>query len=238
MPALLGFLIAVAVGLTGTGAGSVAAPALMVFLGVPPAQAVGTALLFGAAIKLAAVPAYIVRRQVNFRVAALMLAGGLPGAVVGSLLLRAFDARAALGLVIVAAAALNVYRALRAPALRPRPRLGWLPWIALPIGAEVGFSSAGAGALGSLALMGFTHLAPAEVVGTDLCFGLGLSLASGGIHFSMGNYDAHLLAQLIGGGIAGVITGVLLSGRIPARILRVALSLWLAVLGLELCWAG
>ncbi len=236
MAALLGFLIALAVGLTGTGAGSVAAPALMVFFGIAPGPAVGTALLFGAAIKLAAVPSYVIRRQVTFRIAGLMLAGGLPGAIFGSMLLRRFDARPALGLVIVAAAGLNIYRALRTPSLRARPRPRLLPWLALPIGAEVGFSSAGAGALGSLALMGFTNLAPAEIVGTDLSFGLALSLAAGGIHLGAGNYDPGLLMQLLGGGIAGVITGVLLSGRIPARVLRFGLSLWLAALGLQLCW--
>jgi hypothetical protein len=46
----------------------------------------------------------------------------------------------------------------------------------LPIGAEVGFSSAGAGALGPLVLLEITSLTPAQVVGTDLSFGLCLSL--------------------------------------------------------------
>ena len=244
MEIALGFLIALAVGLTGTGAGSITAPALILFLGVPPAQAVGTALLFGAAIRLAAVPAYLARRQVDARVLAWFLAGGLPGAVAGSLVLRALDAHrvygalyALLGLTIVAAAALNLYRAMRHTAANhARERLRWLPWLALPIGVEVGFSSAGAGALGSLVLMGFTKLAPAEVVGTDLFFGLALSLASGGVQYSAGNYDVRLLLLLTGGGIAGVLTGSFLSVRLPARALRVALSVWLVALGLQLCW--
>jgi uncharacterized membrane protein YfcA len=61
----------------------------------------------------------------------------------------------------------------------------WLPWIVAPIGFEVGFSSAGAGALGTVALMRFTTLLPSEVVGTDLAFGLLLSVFAGGIHASM-----------------------------------------------------
>ena len=44
-------------------------------------------------------------------------------------------------------------------------------WLMLPVGAEVGFSSAGAGALGSAALLALTPLAPAQVVGTDIAFG-------------------------------------------------------------------
>ncbi len=245
MQAALGFLIALAVGLTGTGAGSVTAPALILFFGVPPAEAVGTALLFGAIIKVAAVPAYLFRRQVNFGALAWFLAGGLPGAILGSWLLRELDVRrihgplyAILGLTIVVAAGLNLYRWGRPSAGRTEgpPHLRWLPWIALPIGAEVGFSSAGAGALGSLALMAFTRLAPAEVVGTDLCFGLALSLVSGGIQFTAGNFDPRLLALLAGGGIAGVLAGVLLSGKLPARALRVTVSLLLVALGLQLCW--
>ncbi len=245
MPAALGFLIALAVGLTGTGAGSIAAPALILFFGLSPAEAVGTALLFGAAIKLAAVPAYLARRQVSFPTLAWFLAGGLPGAVFGTWLLRTLDVRrihgplyATLGVTIVAAAGLNIYRAWNrqdepAP---PFNRPHWLPWIALPIGAEVGFSSAGAGALGSLALMGLTRLRPTEVVGTDLCFGLALSLVSGGLQLTAGNFDPRLLTLLIGGGIGGVMAGVLLVGRLPGRALRVTVSLLLVALGLQLCW--
>jgi len=55
-------------------------------------------------------------------------------------------------------------------------RTPWLALVGLPIGLEVGFSSAGAGALGALFLMNMTTLAPAAVVGTDLSFGLVLSL--------------------------------------------------------------
>src|SRR5689334_4749526 len=87
---LLGFIIAFAIGLTGVGAGSVTAPALMILLGVPAAPAVGTALIFGAVTKFVAAPSYLWRRQVNFRVLSWMLLGGLPGAVIGSLFLERF----------------------------------------------------------------------------------------------------------------------------------------------------
>ena len=54
----------------------------------------------------------------------------------------------------------------------------------LPIGAEVGFSSSGAGALGTLALLGLTPLDARRIVGTDLAFGLCLSLIGGTLHLS------------------------------------------------------
>ena len=57
----------------------------------------------------------------------------------------------------------------------------WLPWIVAPIGFEVGFSSAGAGALGTIVLMRYTDLAASDIVGTDLAFGLMLSIFAAGV---------------------------------------------------------
>jgi uncharacterized protein len=181
MEFLLGFVIALAISLTGVGAGSMTTPLLILLLGVSPATAVGTALTFGAIVKTASIPLYAVRRQVNLRILWLLLAGGLPGVITGALLLIRLKHSTtngvlymALGTLIVATALYHLYRVFRPkpqPSTHDRSRL--LPWFAVPIGAEVGFSSAGAGALGSLLLLGFTPLTAAEVVGTDLCFGLG-----------------------------------------------------------------
>lgn len=240
----LGFVIALAVGLTGVGAGSITAPAIMILLHIPAAPAVGTALIFGAVIKFVAAPSYLWRKQVNFGVLGWMLAGGLPGAIVGALLLdhlkrgnRNALLYGALGVMIAVSAGLNLWRLLMRPNQKTaRDRRRWLTFLALPVGAEVGFSSAGAGALGSLALMGLTTLTTAQVVGTDVFFGLGLSIVGGGLHFTAGNYDGVLLLRLLGGGVFGVLLGANLSALIPSRPLQVAISLWLVSLGGELCW--
>lgn len=242
MEFLLGFVIALAISLTGVGAGSMTTPLLILFLGVSPANAVGTALTFGAIVKIVSVPLYAARRQVNVRILLLLLVGGLPGVIAGGLLLNHLKHSTtsgvlyiALGTLIVATALFHLYRVFR-----PNPhaghvnRLRWLPWFALPIGAEVGFSSAGAGALGSLLLLGFTPLTAAEVVGTDLCFGLGLSLAGSVIQLGAGNYDAALLWKLVVGGLFGAFTGSLLAGRIAQRPLRVGLLVTLVILGCRL----
>jgi hypothetical protein len=100
-----------------------------------------------------------------------------------------------------------------------------------PVGAEVGFSSAGAGALGSAALLSLTPLAPAQVVGTDIAFGFVVSLIGSGAHWFTPSSDSTLLLQLIAGGIVGAISGTLLSTHIPRRPLRFALWIWLLVLG-------
>jgi uncharacterized membrane protein YfcA len=243
MEILLGFLIAMSIGLTGVGGGVITAPVLTLFLGMAPADAVGTALIFSSVVKLALAPLYLGRKQVNFRVLAYLLAGGLPGVVLGSLLMTRLSAGGKgpllglLGFTVVATALVNLFRVTYNRTDKPvRDYTRWLPLIALPIGAEVGFSSAGAGALGSLVLMLMTPISTAEVIGTDVCFGLGLSLAGGGIHFSTGAYAGAIAMKMILGGLVGGYAGANLSAILPSRPLRVALSLWLISLGGQLCW--
>jgi uncharacterized membrane protein YfcA len=239
---LLGFVIALAIALTGVGAGSLTTPLLILLFGVSPAAAVGTALTFGAIVKIASVPMYAIRRQINWRVLQLLLMGGLPGVILGGALLDHFKAGSfrsylyvAVGTLIIATGSFNLFRIFR-PKRQPsnNDRSRWLPWFALPIGAEVGFSSAGAGALGSLLLLGLTPLSSSEVVGTDLCFGLGLALAGSGIQLGVGNFEPVLLMKLVAGGLCGAFFGSFLSGRVAQRPLRIGVLIMLVILGGEL----
>jgi len=244
MTYLLGFLIAAAVGLTGVGAGTLTAPLLILVFHQSPAMAVGTALVFTMVIKVVVAPVYMKRRQVNLRALGALCCGGIPGVLAGTLLLTYLDVhryrRAALllvGTMVAAMALYNLYQLLRRPgAASGTDRLGWVAAAALPIGAEVGFSSAGAGALGSLMLMNLTTLTPAQIVGTDMCFGLAISSVGGAWRLSSGGYNSILLRGLALGGLAGVLLGAWLSSIIPARPLRAALSVALFGLGLQLCW--
>ena len=242
MEIVLGFVIALAISLTGVGAGSMTTPILILLLHVSPATAVGTALTFGTVVKLASVPIYAVRKQVDVRILGLLLAGGLPGVIGGGFLLNNIKDSPYqgvlyefLGGLIVATALFHLYRQLRpSPLSSTRDRSKYLPWIALPIGAEVGFSSAGAGALGSLVLLSFTRLTTASVVGTDLCFGLGVSFVGSLIQVSAGNYDFGLIIKLVIGGLCGAMAGSYLAGRIPQRPLRFGLLAMLIILGTQL----
>ena len=246
MEVVLGFVIALMISLTGVGAGSMTTPLLILMLGVSPSTAVGTALAFSAIVKLISAPVYAVRRQVNVKVLALLLAGGIPGVLGGGFLLERFKQGSSqgflygmLGTLIAGTALFHLYRVYRGKASsagRDRSRL--LPWFALPIGAEVGFSSAGAGALGSLLLLGFTPLSAAEVIGTDLCFGLALSIVGSLMQVSVGNYDGALLFKLVLGGVIGSIAGSLAAGKIAQKPLRVALLVMLTILGCQLALRG
>lgn len=246
METLLGFVIAVLVGLTGVGGGSVTVPVLILALNIPAAQAVGTALVFVTVTKMIAAPVYVFRRQVDTRALKLLLLGGIPGVLAGSLILSSTRSRAmepyvlaAVGGVIAMMAALSLCRYLwKNQRRKPSNREHRLPWAALPIGIETGFSSAGAGALGSLALMCLTPLETAKIVGTDLLFGLAVSAIGGGLHAVSGNIDRVLLLKLCAGAIPGAAFGALLGDWIPSRPLRAALTLFLALLGGQLFWKG
>jgi uncharacterized membrane protein YfcA len=242
---LVGFLIAAGVGLTGVGAGSLMAPVLMLFFRVPPAEAVGTALAFSAVIKLTIAPVYILRKQIHYRTLWMLCAGGIPGVLIGVYAMDLLDARHHRGILFLTigglVASMAIYNLIRNLGKNYRnrqmkDRSGWLPLIALGIGSEVGFSSAGAGALGSVALLNLTPLGPAQVVGTDVMFGLGLSLIGGGFHLFAGHYQSAILIRLIIGGMVGALIGANLLSVLPSRPLRLALSAWLACMGAQLCW--
>ncbi|MGH9593241.1 MAG: sulfite exporter TauE/SafE family protein [Bryobacteraceae bacterium] len=238
MEIALGFIIAVFIAITGVGAGSMTTPMLVLLLNMPTKQAVGTALIFGAAVKILTTPLYVARRQVSWRALGFLLATGLPGVLVGTLLLQGVKSdllTAFVGLTIVSIALLNLFRF---SAVTRHDRTPWLAFVALPIGVEVGFSSAGAGALGALCLMNMTMLAPAAVVGTDLSFGLVLSTVGGGIHAALGDLNGPVLIKLLIGGAAGALAGGLLASRLPSKKLRFVLCLALVLLGANLGWRG
>jgi len=233
---LIGFAIAVLIALSGVGAGVVTAPVLILFIHLPIDIAVSTALAYSALVKLIVVPVQIFRKQVNYRVLGMMLLGGLPGVIVGSILRSGpkSSLNLALGAIIIFTALWHLYRHFSplGPSRPVKERLGLVSALMLPIGAEVGFSSSGAGALGTVMLLSLTSLTTPQVVGTDLAFGLGIALVGSGIHLISGKYAGALLLKLVIGGIVGGIVGSGIAPKIPNRWLRFALSVWLVIIGI------
>lgn len=247
MEILLGFAIAWVVGMTGMGGGPLAAPLLMLVLGLPPAQAVGTSLLFVSVTKLAATTVYWSQQQIDWPMFRRLAWGGVPGVLIGTWLLDRMTNHPRLqpivlvtiGFLIALMALLSFWRSVRRKqnvVTVERPHL--LPWLAFPIGLEVGFSSAGAGALTSLALLNTTRLPARRIVGTDLIFGLLIAALGGGIHLTAGNANLPLFLKLSTGGVAGALCGAWFASRLPAQALRVALNVVMAILGQQLLWKG
>ena len=244
IPAILGFLIALAVGLTGIGGGTFAVAALLLVTGLPASEAVGTAFVFSGLLRLIAAPFYLLERKVHGRYFRLLLAGAMPGLVVGMAALR-WLAKAApnplvvllLGLLLVGSSTVTFLPRIQNNGFA-RKNARWLPCLAFPIGIESGFSSAGAGALGSVLLLNYSEMTPAEVVGTDLVFGLVLAATGSSVHWALGTISVAVLLRFVAGGVPGVVLGCLMAPVVPARKLKSAIAILAIAAGLQLAWSG
>jgi len=241
---LLGFIIALAVGLTGIGGGSFTVPALLLIVGLPAGEAVGTAFVFAGVLRLIAAPFYLLGRLVNSRYFRLLLMGAVPGLVLGMFVLRAISKTQnspvvviVLGLLLAITSSVTFVPRVQNPTFALK-NARWLPWLAFPIGVESGFSSAGAGALGTVLLLNYSEMAPAQVVGTDIAFGLVLAIIGSAVHWTFGSISTPILLELLAGGVPGVVLGCLLARKVPARKLRAVVAAVAICAGLQLVWSG
>lgn len=218
------------------------APALMLLLRWPPRAAVATALMFSTLVKTGASACYLWQRQVDFSVLLRMLAGGIPGAILGAFLLQRWrDSRSdtwimgIVGLFVVIASISNILhgtKRIHAPSSKPVS----LTILAFPIGLETTFSSAGAGALGNVVLFRLTALNPAIIVGTDIVFGLVISGIGSAVHIFSGNYAWMVLAKLIPAGLTGTLAGSLTARILPSVVLRPVVLICSGFVGLVLIY--
>jgi uncharacterized membrane protein YfcA len=241
---LIGFLIAAAVGLTGIGGGSFTVPALVLLVGLPANAAVGTAFVFAGILRLIAAPFYLFGKHIHFRYLWLMVQGAVPGLLVGTYVLHLLSRNSGspvvvilLGLVLAASSSITFAPRVQNPGFA-RKNSRWLPWLALPIGAEAGFSSAGAGALGTVLLLNYSEMTPPQVVGTDILFGLVLAVIGSAFHWKFGVINCLVLTQFLAGGIPGVLMGCALARKVSARKLKLAVATIAIAAGLQLIWSG
>jgi uncharacterized membrane protein YfcA len=240
----IGLLIALAVGLTGIGGGSFTVPALVLLVGLSANASVGTAFVFAGVLRLIATPFYLAGRNVHWRYLWLLLQGAVPGLFIGTIFLRLMSKSSyspaivvILGLLLTASSSITFIRRAQNQSFA-RKNSGWLPWLALPIGIESGFSSAGAGALGTVLLLNYSEMTPPEVVGTDILFGLVLAVFGSLIQWKFGTINGTVLSQLLAGGIPGVLIGCVFAKKVPARKLKLVIATIAIFAGLQLIYSG
>jgi uncharacterized membrane protein YfcA len=246
---LAGFVVGLLVGLTGMGGGAIMTPFLISVVGVGPIVAVGTDLVYNAATKI--VGAWLHARQgtVDFDLVKRIAMGSLPAglaAVAALSLLPGFgvDAdqavRRALGAVLVLVAVVMLSRLIGA-----RDRIAseqWRATLSGPgtiaagaiVGALVGFTSVGSGALLVPFLVYVFPMSPARIVGTDVFHAAILVTVSGVAHAQGGTVDWPLAGTLLVGSIPGVTIGSWMAPRAPVRILRAGIASLLLITGLSL----
>lgn len=247
-----GFGVGFLVGMTGVGAGSLMTPFLITHVGVQPALAVGTDLLFASITKASAAAPHHTFGNVNWRIVKWLACGSVPGALAMLALIEvlrpdleamAYVIKVALvTALIVSSVAIVIYpfitrgrwkeKAERGSQdLRPLPTL----LLGLLLGTVVTLTSVGAGALGVVVL---TLLYPAlrtrQLIGTDIVHAVPLTLVSGVGHLGMGNANITLLGLLLLGSLPGIALGSRLTGRLPDRLLRAALALILVFAAYQL----
>jgi uncharacterized membrane protein YfcA len=244
MNPFIGFLIAIAVGLTGIGGGSFTVPALILLVGLTAGEAVGTAFVFAGVLRLIAAPFYLLGRNIHARYLWLLLLGAVPGLLLGTLVLRLIGQEGGnpvviilLGVLLAASSSVTFAPRVQNPGFA-RKNSRWLPWLALPIGVESGFSSAGAGALGTVLLLNYSEMTPPQVIGTDLIFGLVLAVIGGAFHWKFGAINSAVLLQLLAGGVPGVVFGCALAWHVPARKLKLVIAMVAMFAGVQLVWNG
>lgn len=250
---LSGLVVGMLVGATGVGGGSLMTPLLVLLMGVPPATAVGTDLLYASVTKAGGAWAHGRRGNVDWKLAKLLCLGSLPAAVATLVLLNALSVDAdryntiitkTLGVALVfTAAALLLKDRLHAAALRRRVDSpndeveSRIPTIVtgVVLGVLVTASSVGAGALGVTALLFlYPGMVAVRIVGTDIAHAVPLTLVAGLGHASLGGVDWGLLGNLLCGSLPGVYIGSSLGRLMSERVLRFALASILLVVSARL----
>ncbi|HET9720321.1 MAG TPA: sulfite exporter TauE/SafE family protein [Solirubrobacteraceae bacterium] len=249
---LFGLGIGVLVGMTGIGGGSLMTPLLILVFGIKPVTAIGTDLAYGAVTKTLGGWRHWRQRTVDLPLSSWMALGSVPAAVLGVVALKAVQQgeKASFNdtiLVAVGAAlllcgiAMLARRLLGASIDSEREHTHLTParrvtagLLGLAIGFVLGVTSAGSGALITIALIFVFRLSPRRVVGTDVFHAAILLWAAALAHMVAGDIDYGLAGTILLGSLPGVWVGSALSTRVAVGALRTSLGVLLIGGGLAL----
>jgi uncharacterized membrane protein YfcA len=121
------------------------APLLVFALGFPARAAIATVLLFSSFVKVTASGFYIWQQKVDAQVLTYLLCGGIPGAVIGALILERLNNKnfeawilLVIGIIIVISASSSLF-GFNSFGEDAKPRIYLLPFLSFFIGSETGF---------------------------------------------------------------------------------------------------
>lgn len=234
--ALIGLAAGILSGLFGVGGGSIMTPAIAVFLGVPPLQAVATPL--PVIVPTAAVGANNYRRagRVDWRAARLAVGPGLLGAVGGAFAADWVDSvGASHGLLLLTAAIVGweSFRIIRGrdSAETPDTSDEHPSWQFALTGLAAGLVSGLLGVGGGIVMVPvFTSLLGIplkKALGTSLCVMIPVVIPGTLIHGALGNIDWAVAGVLVLGVMPGAWIGSKLALAARDRTLRLAVGSFL-----------
>jgi uncharacterized membrane protein YfcA len=249
-----GFLVGIVIGLTGMGGGALMTPLLVLVFGVQPLAAVSSDVVASLVMKPVGGGVHWRRGNVNRGLVKWLVAGSVPAAFLGVLLLRQLGAgevlqgrvKIALGLALGIVVLGLVVRPLlsrgrtgpeEAEPIVVRP----LPTMLIGVigGLVVGLTSVGSGSLMIvMLLMLYPRLRLSELVGTDLVQAIPLVGSAALGHLLFGEFRLELTGTILLGSLPGVYIGARLSARASDRVIRPLLVVVLAASSMKLLGVG
>ncbi len=206
---------------------------LVVLTPVSTLTAVGTSLTVGTVTKVIGVWEHKKFDRVNWKLAAVLLAGSVPGTWLGGVLLQQLkgqtsaaqlDSYLKYGLALTLAGTalmLPLLRARRKKASQGQIARLYSPWqivlTGFVVGTLVSLVSIGSGSVTMLLLLALVNLPTSELVGTDIFYGLVTVGSAAAMHLWMGHVDGALWLRLLVGSIPGVVLGSRLSGFLSEK---------------------
>jgi uncharacterized membrane protein YfcA len=246
----VGFLV----GLTGMGGGALMTPLLVLLFRIDVLAAVSSDLVAALLMKPVGGVVHARRGTVHRGLVVWLVAGSVPTAFMGSLLLREFGSAAVLQQRIrgVLGAALLVTAATIPARALLTHRRGTLPGSIHELtvkraptfavgalgGVVVGLSSVGSGSVMLVLLLAlYPSLTARELVGTDLIQAIPLVASAAIGHLLFGHVSLGITGSLVLGALPGVYVGARCSAVAPDAPIRAALVVVLAASGLQLLGA-
>lgn len=247
---LMGLLVGFLVGLTGVGGAALLTP-ILVLIGVNPAIAVGSDLLYNSITKLFGTIQHWRQKTVNFTLVKYLAMGSVPSSIVAVGLLHLSQSffqnqeaiiKHALGYILIAVALATLLRTIFDQNFKENrwqltplsQKKGLTIVIGIVLGFIVGLTSIGSGSLAAIALLYFFRMEASELVGTDIAHAFFLVSAAGIMYAGFGHVDFHLVINLLVGSIPGVLLGSTLSAKVPTKPLRTVLALVILLSGIKM----
>jgi uncharacterized membrane protein YfcA len=237
----LGFALGFLIGLTGIGGGALVAPSLYVLLGMTYPQAVGMSLIYSAFTKVVGFVQHLRQGNVAWKITLMYGLTGIPGAVLGSVLLHRVTGPAQRlfpfvmgGLLLLVAVLLLLEAGLASLATRRRPldpdRIGGKGVLLVAVfsslvGLLMGATSIGSGSLIILSMVFLFRMSARRIVGSNIAIGLILVVPAGLTHFATAGVDLRRLGLLMLGSLFGAVLGSKATMTVPDRTLKFAMAI-------------
>ncbi|WP_090084571.1 sulfite exporter TauE/SafE family protein [Lentibacillus persicus] len=233
--------------IVGAGGGFIFVPALLIILNMDPVVAASSGLFIVLINALSGVTGYAIKRKINYKIGLLTASGAIPGSLIGVWILQRFSSQVFYLIFATILTLLGIYLFFKnvlpcsdkyvqnQPGKRESfPSIKWLPLFGVFLGVLSSYMGIGGGWLLVPVLIYVFRLSPHQSAATSI-FSLAI-YTSIGVAAQLFYNNIDWLTVLWGG--AGVILGsqigVILSQKLPGKLIVQMLSFLLIIIGVRL----